>query len=108
VAEQVTAGNLTLNRLTRRVTCGSVDVSLTSMELKLLEHLMLHTGNTVSRSELHDRVWDMHFDPSSNVIDAHVARLRKKLDKAGSSAIISTRRGIGFVLEPPRHSQATT
>jgi two-component system OmpR family response regulator len=53
-------------------------------------------------------VWDMHFDPSSNVIDAHVARLRKKLDKAGASAIISTRRGIGFVLEPPRHSQATT
>ncbi|MGH9422740.1 MAG: response regulator transcription factor [Thermoanaerobaculia bacterium] len=108
VAEQVTAGNLTLNRLTRRVTCGAVDVSLTSMELKLLEHLMLHTGNTVSRSELHDRVWDMHFDPSSNVIDAHVARLRKKLDKAGASAIISTRRGIGFVLEPPRHSEATT
>jgi DNA-binding response OmpR family regulator len=108
VAEQVTAGNLTLNRLTRRVTCGSVDVSLTSMELKLLEHLMLHTGNTVSRSELHDRVWDMHFDPSSNVIDAHVARLRKKLDKAGASAIISTRRGIGFVLEPPTHSEATT
>jgi DNA-binding response OmpR family regulator len=108
VAEQVTAGNLTLNRLTRRVTCGSVDVSLTSMELKLLEHLMLHTGNTVSRSELHDRVWDMHFDPSSNVIDAHVARLRKKLDKAGASAIISTRRGIGFVLEPPGHSEATT
>ena len=108
VAEQVTAGNLILNRLTRRVTCGSMDVSLTSMELKLLEHLMLHTGNTVSRSELHDRVWDMHFDPSSNVIDAHVARLRKKLDKAGASAIISTRRGIGFVLEPPRHSEATT
>lgn len=108
VAEQVTAGNLILNRLTRRVTCGSVDVSLTSMELKLLEHLMLHTGQTVSRSELHDRVWDMHFDPSSNVIDAHVARLRKKLDKAGASAIISTRRGIGFVLEPPRHSEATT
>ena len=108
VAEQVTAGNLTLNRLTRRVTCGKVDVSLTSMELKLLEHLMLHTGNTVSRSELHDRVWDMHFDPSSNVIDAHVARLRKKLDKAGASAIISTRRGIGCVLEPPRHSEATT
>jgi DNA-binding response OmpR family regulator len=108
VAEQVTAGNLILNRLTRRVTCGSVDVTLTSMELKLLEHLMLHTGQTISRSELHDRVWDMHFDPSSNVIDAHVARLRKKLDKAGASAIISTRRGIGFVLEPPTHSEATT
>ena len=108
VAEQVSAGNLTLNRLTRRVTCGSIDVSLTSMELKLLEHLMLRTGEIVSRSELHDKVWDMHFDPSSNVIDAHVARLRKKLDKAGASTVITTRRGIGFVLQPPTHSEATT
>ena len=108
VSEQVSAGNLTLNRLTRRVTCGAAEVSLTSMELKLLEHLMLRTGETVSRSELHDRVWDMHFDPSSNVIDAHVARLRKKLDKAGASAVISTRRGIGFVLEPIPASGVTT
>jgi len=108
VSEQVSAGNLTLNRLTRRVTCGAAEVSLTSMELKLLEHLMLRTGETVSRSELHDRVWDMHFDPSSNVIDAHVARLRKKLDKAGASAVIATRRGIGFVLEPLPASGVTT
>jgi DNA-binding response OmpR family regulator len=100
VGEQVSVGNLTLNRLTRRITCGSVNMNLTSMELKLLEHLMLHSGETVTRSELHDKVWDMHFDPSSNVIDAHVARLRKKLDNAGASAAIATRRGIGFVLSP--------
>jgi DNA-binding response OmpR family regulator len=98
MGEQASAGNLTLNRLTRRVTCNGEDVSLTSMELKLLEHLMLRTGETVTRSELHDKVWDMHFDPSSNVIDAHVARLRKKLQKAGASAAITTRRGMGFVL----------
>jgi DNA-binding response OmpR family regulator len=108
VSEQVTAGNLTLNRLTRRVTCGSVDVGLTSMELKLLEHLMMHTGETVTRSELHDKVWDMHFDPSSNVIDAHVARLRKKLDTAGASAVIATRRGLGFVLEAITPSRIVT
>lgn len=108
VAEQVTVGNLTLNRLSRRVTCAGEDVALTAMELKLLEHLMLRAGETVTRSELHDKVWDMHFDPSSNVIDAHVARLRKKLEKAGSSAVISTRRGIGFVLEtlPPPSAKA--
>jgi DNA-binding response OmpR family regulator len=100
VGEQVSVGNLTLNRLNRRIMCGSVEVNLTSMELKLLEHLMLHSGQTVTRSELHDKVWDMHFDPSSNVIDAHVARLRKKLEKAGASAAIATRRGIGFVLSP--------
>jgi len=100
VGEQVSVGNLTLNRLTRRVTSSAQEVNLTSMELKLLEHLMLKSGETVSRSELHDKVWDMHFDPSSNVIDAHVARLRKKLQQAGASASITTRRGIGFVLTP--------
>jgi DNA-binding response OmpR family regulator len=78
------------------------------MELKLLEHLMLRTGEIVTRSELHDKVWDMHFDPSSNVIDAHVARLRKKLDKAGASPIIATRRGVGFVLESVTPSENTT
>lgn len=108
VSEQVSAGNLTLNRLTRRVTCDAVDVTLTSMELKLLEHLMMHAGETVTRSDLHDKVWDMHFDPSSNVIDAHVARLRKKLDKAGATAVIATRRGIGFVLEPVTPARITT
>jgi DNA-binding response OmpR family regulator len=108
VGEQISIGNLVLNRLTRRVTSGAKDVDLTSMELKLLEHLMLRAGETVSRSELHDKVWDMHFDPSSNVIDAHVARLRKKLQKAGASAAIATRRGIGFVLEAVTPSGAKT
>lgn len=108
VAEQVSVGNLMLNRLTRRVTCASAEVDLTAMELKLLEHFMLRTGEVVSRSELHDRVWDMHFDPSSNVIDAHVARLRKKLHKAGASAAITTRRGIGFVLKAVTPSGEST
>ncbi len=98
VDEQVRVGNLVLNRLTRRVTCAANDVSLTAMELKLLEHLMLRSGEIVTRSELHDKVWDMHFDPSSNVIDAHVARLRKKLRKAAATTEIETRRGIGFTL----------
>ena len=98
VGEQVTVGNLTLNRLTRRITCRSNDLEITSTELRLLEHLMMHAGVTVTRSQLHDNIWDMHFDPSSNVIDAHVARLRKKLQTAGASAEIMTRRGIGFVL----------
>lgn len=108
VSEQVTVGNVTLNRLTRRVTAGGNNVDLTSMELKLLEHLMLRAGQVVTRTELHDKVWDMHFDPSSNVIDAHVARLRKKLSQAAASAEIATRRGIGFVLSSASHSEATT
>jgi DNA-binding response OmpR family regulator len=108
VGEQVSVGNLTLNRLTRRVTASGTVVDVTSMELKLLEHLMLKAGEVVTRGELHDKVWDMHFDPSSNVIDAHVARLRKKLSQAGASAEIATRRGIGFVLTAVSPSEAVT
>lgn len=98
IDEQTRVGNLVLNRLTRRLTCDGDEVSLTAMELKLLEHLMLRCDEIVTRSELHDKVWDMHFDPSSNVIDAHVARLRKKLRKARANIEIETRRGIGFTL----------
>jgi DNA-binding response OmpR family regulator len=105
IGEQVTVGNLTLNRLTRRINCNSGELELTSTELRLLEHLMLHAGETMTRSQLHDKVWDMHFDPSSNVIDAHVARLRKKLQTAGATAEIATRRGVGFVLSPKAGAQ---
>lgn len=96
--EQIVVGDLCLNRLTRRVTRGVTEVDLTSMELKLLEHMMLKAGQMVSRSELHEKVWDMHLDPSSNLVDAHVARLRKKLSSAGSTVSLATRRGFGFVL----------
>ena len=98
-SEQISVGDLRLNRLTRRVTAGSVVLDLTPMELKLLEHLMLHAGQVVTRSALHDKVWDMHFDPSSNLVDAHVARLRRKLNSVTDSVSLVTRRGLGFVLE---------
>ena len=98
VTEQLVVGEITLNRLTRRVTKGSLALDLTPRELKLLEHLMMHAGEIVTRSELHEKVWDMHFDPSSNLVDAHVARLRKKLSAATGSLELVTRRGIGFML----------
>lgn len=99
VSEQLVVGELRLNRLTRRVTQGSFTLDLTPMELRLLEHLMLRAGQIVTRSELHDKVWDMHFDPSSNLVDAHIARLRKKLSAATASAALVTRRGLGFILQ---------
>src|SRR5436190_2185453 len=106
LSEQLTVGGLMLNRLTRRITFDGADLDLTATELRLLEHMMLHAGEVVTRSELHDNVWDMHFDPSSNVIDAHVARLRKKLERAGAADAIATRRGVGFVLCEPNASTA--
>ncbi len=104
IADQVIVGDVHLNRLTRRVTRGIKEIDLTPMELRLLEHFMLHAGQVVTRSQLHDKVWDMHFDPSSNLVDAHVARLRKKLEGANAGVDLVTRRGIGFMLqaaEPP-------
>ena len=100
VAEQVIVGNIRLNRLTRRVTTRKKELDLTPMELRLLEHMMLHAGQLVTRSDLHDKVWDMHFDPSSNLVDAHIARLRKKLNAADAGVALVTRRAMGFVLEP--------
>lgn len=101
VVEQLKVGDLQLNRVTRRVSYGSTDLNLTATEVRLLEHLMIHATETVSRSDLRENVWDMHFDPGSNMVDAHIARLRKKLQRVGANASIRTRRGLGFVLSPP-------
>lgn len=97
--ETLACGNLVLNRLTRQVLVGGAEVRLTAKELLLLEHLLLRTGEVVSRTELLERVWDMHFDPGSNVVDVNVARIRKKLEQAGATVKIVARRGVGFVLE---------
>ena len=97
--ETLACGNLVLNRLTRLVLVNGVEVRLTAKELPLLEHLLLRAGEVVSRTELLERVWDMHFDPGSNVVDVNVTRIRKKLDRAGADVKIIARRGVGFVLE---------
>ena len=99
VSEQVMVGHIRLNRLTRRVATPDGELDLTPMEMRLLEHMMLHAGQLVTRGELHDKVWDMHFDPSSNLVDAHIARLRKKLNAAHAGVTLMTRRGMGFVLQ---------
>lgn len=96
--EQLACGNVVLNRLTRQVYVQNVECSLTAKEFQLLEHLLLHQGQVVTRSQLLETVWDMHFDPGSNVVDVHVTRLRKKLVKAAADAKITARRGMGFVL----------
>ena len=96
--EQLVCGNVVLNRLTRQVVIGGKDCVLTAKEYQLLEHFLLNAGQVVTRAQLLEKVWDMHFDPGSNVVDVHVARLRRKLDKAGADARIVARRGMGFVL----------
>jgi two-component system OmpR family response regulator len=94
-------GNVTLNRLTREVIVSGRECPLTAKEFQLLEHFMLNMGTVISRAQLLEKVWDMHFDPGSNVVDVHVTRLRKKLDGCGADAKIAARRGVGFVLQAP-------
>jgi two-component system, OmpR family, response regulator len=96
--EQVTFGDLSLDRLQRRITREARELPLTPKEYSLLEFFLLNTGRVVTRTELLEKVWDMHFDPGSNVVDVHVARLRGKLQRASSQVSISTVRGSGFML----------
>ena len=94
--DALTVGNLTLNRLTRDVHAGDRTLSFTPREFALLEYLMLKQDEMASRAELHEHVWNMHFDPGSNVVDAHVARVRRKLEDSHATAEITTVRGAGF------------
>jgi len=96
--EQLSAGNLVLNRLTRIALVGGTPLHLTPRELSVLEHFLLHAGAVVTRTELLEKVMDMAFDPGTNVVDVNVTRLRKKLAGAGATVVITSRRGIGFVL----------
>lgn len=99
--EQLAAGNVVLNRLTREVFVDGKECHLTAKEFQLLEHFLLNRRQVVSRTELLEKVWDMNFDPGSNVVDVHVTRLRKKLESSTANVKITAKRGMGFLLSEP-------
>jgi DNA-binding response OmpR family regulator len=104
--EEVTIGALTLDRLSHEVRIGERVLRLTPKEYRLLEYFMLRPGETVSRTELLEKVWEMNFDPQSNIVDVHVTRLRQKLKRFPEVPQLETVRGFGFRLanEPSRDS----
>ncbi|WP_310496887.1 response regulator transcription factor [Sandarakinorhabdus sp.] len=89
-------GELDVDLLTRKVSFAGRRIELQPREFRLLEFLLKHRGQVVTRSMLLEGVWDYHFDPGTNVIDVHVSRLRKKLDEGGASDIVQTVRGAGY------------
>ncbi|MEQ8195962.1 MAG: winged helix-turn-helix domain-containing protein, partial [Rhodospirillales bacterium] len=91
-------GDLELDLLTRSVTRGGRKVDLQPREFKLLEFLMRHSGQVVTRTMLLEGVWDYHFDPKTNVIDVHISRLRQKIDKDFDTPLLHTVRGAGYSL----------
>jgi two-component system OmpR family response regulator len=94
-------GPLELDRLKHRARVNGQALELTPKEFHLLQHFLLHAEEVVRRTELLEKVWDMHFDPESNVVDVHVGNLRRKLRDATGLELIHTVRGVGFRLERP-------
>jgi len=94
--------DLDMDLVARKVTRGGQPVELTAREFRLLEYLMRHAGQVVTRTMLLESVWDLHFDPQTNVIDVHISRLRQALDRESALPLIHTVRGSGYVLEERR------
>lgn len=94
-------GDLEMDLLSRRVTRGGTEIQLQPREFGLLEYLMRHAGQIVTRTMLLENVWEYHFDPQTNVIDVHISRLRAKIDKGFGTALLQTVRGAGYCLREP-------
>lgn len=94
--------DLELDRLSHRVTRGGTEIVLQPREFRLLEYLMKHAGQVVTRTMLLENVWDYHFDPQTNVIDVHISRLRSKIDKGFAHPLLHTVRGAGYVIRDTR------
>ena len=95
-------GDLELDRLSHRVARGKEELTLQPREFRLLEYLMKHAGQVVTRTMLLENVWDYHFDPQTNVIDVHMSRLRAKVDKGFTRPLLHTVRGSGYVIREAR------
>jgi two-component system OmpR family response regulator len=91
-------GDLELDRMTLSARRGGRRIELQPREYQLLEYLMLHTGQVVTRTMLLEGVWEYHFDPQTNVIDVHISRLRAKIDKGEERPLLHTVRGAGYCL----------
>ncbi|BAT20951.1 MULTISPECIES: winged helix-turn-helix domain-containing protein [Asaia] len=95
---KLVVADLEMDLLSRTVKRGEEKIDLQPREFRLLEFLMRHAGQVVTRTMLLERVWDYHFDPQTNVIDVHVSRLRQKVDKPFETALIHTIRNAGYIL----------
>lgn len=98
---ELNVADLKMDLLSHQVSRAGQNIELLATEYRLLEYMMRHQGQVVSRTMLLEHVWDYHFDPQTNVIDVHMSRLRKKIDKQFDSALIHTIRGAGYVLKAP-------
>lgn len=92
------AGDLEMDLIARTVRRGSTSITLQPREFRLLEYLMRHAGEVVTRTMLLESVWDYHFDPRTNIVETHMSRLRAKIHREGAPDLIQTIRGAGYSL----------
>ena len=97
--QRLQVGDLELDLFSHRVTRAGKLISLQPREQRLLEYLMRNSGQVVTRTMLLERVWDLHFDPQTNVIDTQISRLRGKIDRGFERPLLHTLRGIGYKLD---------
>jgi two-component system OmpR family response regulator len=94
----LTVGDLTMDLLTHKVKRGGKSLTLQPTEFKLLEYLMRHSDQVVTRTMLLENVWDYHFDPQTNVVDVHISKLRQKFDTGATRQLLRTIRNAGYML----------
>ena len=88
-----------INILSRKVKRQGKEIILQSREFKLLEYMLTHKNQVVTRTMLLEKGWDYHFDPQTNVIDVHISRLRNKINNGFEKSLIKTVRGAGYIIE---------
>lgn len=98
VKTRLQVGDLELDLLTRTAKRGDAVIDLQPREFRLLEYLMRHASQVVTRTMLLESVWEYHFDPQTNVIDVHISRLRAKIDKGFEIPLLHTVRGAGYMI----------
>ena len=99
VLTYLTVGDLEMDLIGRKVQRAGREIDLQPREFQLLEFLMRHAGQAVTRTMLLEKVWEYHFDPQTNVIDVHISRLRSKIDKGFEHPMLETIRGAGYRLD---------
>ena len=95
----LTAGEISMNLITREVVRAGHRIELQPLEFSLLEYLMRNAGRVVSKTMIMEHVWDYYFDPQTNVVESRIYKLREKIDKGFNSKMIHTVRGVGYVLK---------
>jgi two-component system OmpR family response regulator len=99
---RLSIGDLSVNLLTREVIRRGKHIDLQPREFSLLEYLMRNAGRIVSKTMIMEHVWDYHFDPQTNVVEARISRLREKIDRDADQKLIHTVRGAGYVIKETR------